>query len=279
MDTLELTSVTPTKTKSFLAGALAVMPLTIAVIPWGILAGSFALEVGLTPVESQAMSAIIFAGSAQLVALGMIKAGIGISSILITTLLITSRHLLYAMAMRTHISPLPLKWRLGLGFLLTDELFAIANQAHKGDSPAQHQFDRWYALGGGLTFYLGWNIATLLGIVAGQSIDNLGDLGLDFAIAATFIAIVVPTVKKPSILVCVLVSLTLAVVCAVFAIQAGLLIAAISGMAVGMTYAKLTNEDAVVSARVDSSNIDSAIANSNTAETTSSVTENKDHKL
>lgn len=279
MDTLELTSVTPSKTKSFLAGALAVMPLTIAVIPWGILAGSFALEVGLTPVESQAMSAIIFAGSAQLVALGMIKAGIGISSILITTLLITSRHLLYAMAMRTHISPLPLKWRLGLGFLLTDELFAIANQAHKGDSPAQHQFDRWYALGGGLTFYLGWNIATLLGIVAGQSIDNLGELGLDFAIAATFIAIVVPTVKKPSILVCVLVSLTLAVVCAVFAIQAGLLIAAISGMAAGMTYAKLTNEDAVVSARVDSSNIDSAIANSNTAESTSSVTENKDHKL
>jgi len=198
---------------------------------------------------------------------------------LITTLLITSRHLLYAMAMRTHISPLPLKWRLGLGFLLTDELFAIANQAHKGDSPAQHQFDRWYALGGGLTFYLGWNIATLLGIVAGQSIDNLGELGLDFAIAATFIAIVVPTVKKPSILVCVLVSLTLAVVCAVFAIQAGLLIAAISGMAAGMTYAKLTNEDAVVSARVDSSNIDSAIANSNTAESTSSVTANKDHKL
>ncbi|MEO3681501.1 AzlC family ABC transporter permease [Shewanella vesiculosa] len=279
MDTLELTSVTPTKTKSFLAGALAVMPLTIAVIPWGILAGSFALEVGLTPVESQAMSAIIFAGSAQLVALGMIKAGIGISSILITTLLITSRHLLYAMAMRTHISPLPLKWRLGLGFLLTDELFAIANQAHKGDSPAQHQFDRWYALGGGLTFYLGWNIATLLGIVAGQSIDNLGELGLDFAIAATFIAIVVPTVKKPSILVCVLVSLTLAVVCAVFAIQAGLLIAAISGMAAGMTYAKLTNEDAVVSARVNSSNIDSAIANSNTAESTSSATANKDHKL
>tara|TARA_R110002051_G_C8648075_1_gene487169 strand:+ start:172 stop:378 length:207 start_codon:yes stop_codon:yes gene_type:complete len=68
-------------------------------------------------------------------------------------------------------------------------------------------------------------------------------------------------------------------VCAVFAIQAGLLIAAISGMAVGMTCAKLTNEDVVVSARVDSSNIDSAIANSNTAETASSVTANKDHKL
>jgi 4-azaleucine resistance transporter AzlC len=282
----ESISVTTTKTKSFLAGGLAVMPLTIAVIPWGILAGSFALEVGLTAVESQAMSAIIFAGSAQLVALGMIKAGIGIGSILITTLLITSRHLLYAMAMRTHISPLPLKWRLGLGFLLTDELFAIANQAHHGDKPIQHQFDRWYALGGGLTFYIGWNIATLLGIVAGQSIDNLGELGLDFAIAATFIALVVPTVKKPSILICVLVSLTLAVVCAVFAIQAGLLIAAISGMAAGMGYAKFTNEDSKISAASNSKNDHSDSASSEHAhsvtahsDTSRSVTAHKDENV
>ncbi|MFB2727795.1 AzlC family ABC transporter permease [Shewanella mangrovisoli] len=213
------------------------LPLTIAVVPWGILAGSFAIEVGLTPIESQAMSAIIFAGAAQLVALGMVKAGIGLWSILITTLLITSRHLLYAMAMRSQISSLPLKWRLTLGFLLTDELFAIANQGKL------HKFDPWYALGGGLSFYLGWNLATLLGIIAGNAIDNLGELGLDFAIAATFIALVVPTVKKPSILVCVLVSLTLAVVCAVLDIQAGLLIAALSGMSAGVLYAKVTGED------------------------------------
>ena len=225
------------KTKAFFKGTLAMLPLTIAVVPWGILAGSFAIEVGLTPIESQAMSAIIFAGAAQLVALGMVKAGIGLWSILITTLLITSRHLLYAMAMRSQISPLPLKWRLTLGFLLTDELFAIANQGKL------HKFDPWYALGGGLSFYLGWNLATLLGIIAGNAIDNLGELGLDFAIAATFIALVVPTVKKPSILVCVLVSLTLAVVCAMLDIQAGLLIAALSGMSAGVLYAKVTGED------------------------------------
>lgn len=264
------------KRQSFIKGLLAVLPLTIAVIPWGILAGSLALEIGLTATQSQAMSAIIFAGSAQLVALGMIKAGVGLGSILITTLLITSRHLLYAMALRTQISPLPLKWRLGLGFLLTDELFAISNHSQaparsKPDSlnpqkekqeglktekqspeSQRHKFDRWYALGGGLTFYIGWNIATLLGIIAGQSIDNLGELGLDFAIAATFIALVVPTVKKPSILICVLVSLTLAVICAVFEIQAGLLIASLSGMGAGFAYAKLTNEHKDEKANVNS---------------------------
>jgi 4-azaleucine resistance transporter AzlC len=229
-------STSSSRAKSYWLGALAVMPLTIAVIPWGILAGSFALEVGLTGLQSQAMSAIIFAGSAQLVALGMIKAGVGLSGILITTLLITSRHVLYAMAMRNRISPLPLKWRLSLGFLLTDELFAIANHGQ------QHKFDPWYALGGGFTFYLGWNIATFIGIIAGKNIDNLGELGLDFAIAATFIALVVPTVTKPSVLICVLVSLVLAVVCAVLGLQSGLLIASLSGMIAGYSYAKLTGE-------------------------------------
>lgn len=226
------------KFNSFFKGTLAVMPLTIAVIPWGILAGSFALDAGLSPFESQAMSAIIFAGSAQLVALGMIKAGIGLTSILITTLLITSRHFLYGMAMRPQISPLPLKWRLTLGFLLTDELFAIANQGK------QHQLDPWYAFGGGFSFYLGWNLATAAGIIAGQTIPNLDTWGLDFAIAATFIAIVVPSVKKPSVLFCVLVSLVSAVVCELLAIPAGLLIAALLGMTCGTLYAKLTGEKA-----------------------------------
>ena len=134
------------------------------------------------------------------------------------------------------ISPLPGRWRIGLGFLLTDELFALTSQFDR------QQFNRWYALGVGLTFYVAWNLFTLAGIVLGSSIPGLEHLGLDFSIAATFIALVVPTVKKPSILVCVLVSLTLAVVCAVFKMQAGLLIAAIAGMTAGVLYAKVTKE-------------------------------------
>jgi 4-azaleucine resistance transporter AzlC len=226
----------------WLKGALAVMPLSIAVIPWGILAGSLAIDAGLNPFESQAMSAIVFAGAAQLVAVGMIKAGIGLSSILITTLLITSRHFLYSMAMRPHISPLPLKWRLALGFLLTDELFAVTAKSKSAKASPQG-FDRWYALGAGLSFYIVWNIATAAGIFLGHSIPNLESWGLDFAIAATFIAIVTPQINQPSILMCVLVSLVTSVVCELFQVPSGLLIAALLGMTVGTLYAKLTGED------------------------------------
>lgn len=64
------------------------MPLSIAVLPWGLLAGSFAIDTGLHPLEGQALSAILFAGSAQLVAMGMIKAGAGLTTMLLTTFLL-----------------------------------------------------------------------------------------------------------------------------------------------------------------------------------------------
>lgn len=203
------------------------LPLSIAVIPWGLLAGSYAVESGLTIMESQALSAILFAGSAQLVATGMIKAGASLATMLLATFFITSRHFLYSVSMRSKISPLPLRWRLALGYLLTDELFALCGQQ------SEKQFDRWYALGAGLSFYLIWNLVTLIGIVAGSYIPAMNELGLEFAVAATFIAIVIPNVKSSPVLVAVLVSLTLSVVCSYLGIESGLMIASVGGMLAG----------------------------------------------
>lgn len=228
MSSISLTSVEqPTKSTLFLQGTLAMIPLSIAVIPWGLLAGSFAIEAGLTFWQSQALSAILFAGSAQLVATGMLKAGASLATMLLATFFITSRHLLYSVSMRSKISPLPLKWRLTLGFLLTDELFAICGQQ------SDKQFNRWYALGAGLSFYLCWNVATLAGIVAGSYIPSMNELGLEFAVAATFIAIVIPNIKSSPVLLAVIVSLILSVLCSYLNIESGLMIASVGGMLAG----------------------------------------------
>ncbi|MGB0359860.1 MAG: AzlC family ABC transporter permease [Endozoicomonas sp.] len=220
------------KVKSFLKGASALLPLTVAVIPWGVLTGSLAIESGLDPLQSQGLSAIVFAGAVQLAIMGLIQTGAGLISILVSALFITSRHFLYSMVMREKVSLLPLCWRLSLGFLLTDELFALANPEH------MKKFDRWYALGGGLFFYTGWNLATLAGIIAGQQIENLESIGLDFAIAATFIALVVPMIKNGAVLVCVLTAMTSSIMCEVFGLQPSLLVSAPLAMFVGFFYQK-----------------------------------------
>lgn len=201
------------------------IPLIIAVIPWGILVGAFGIESGLSALETQSLSLVVFAGTSQLVAIGMIQAGAGMASILVTTLLITSRHLLYSMALRNQIKQLPLRWRTALGFLLTDELFV--------NTPEAPTFDKWYALGGGLSFYIAWNLATLTGIIAGENFPNLTNIGLDFAVVATFIAILIPMIKSVSILVCVCVSIFTSIYCELYQIQAGLLIAILMGMLSG----------------------------------------------
>ncbi|NNN44967.1 MULTISPECIES: AzlC family ABC transporter permease [Vibrio] len=222
------------QSRLFWQGCLAMLPLSIAVLPWGLLAGSFAIDAGLTLLEGQALSAILFAGSAQLVAIGMMKTGAGLMTLLMTTFFITSRHFLYSVSMRKKISPLPLRWRLTLGFLLTDELFAICGQQ------SDQQFQRWYALGAGLSFYLCWNLATLVGIIAGQYLPALNELGLDFAVAATFIAIVIPTVKNRAVLVSILVALILSVGLTVFHVQGSLMIASIGAMLAGFFTEQMT---------------------------------------
>ncbi|OEE79250.1 AzlC family ABC transporter permease [Vibrio genomosp. F6] len=229
-------TMTDSNTRLFLQGTVAMIPLSIAVLPWGLLAGSFAIDIGLHPLEGQALSAILFAGSAQLVAMGMIKAGAGLTTMLLTTFFITSRHFLYSVSMRSKISPLPLRWRLSLGFLLTDELFAVCG--HQTDK----QFNRWYALGAGLSFYLFWNLATFAGIVAGSYIPALNELGLEFAVAATFIAIVIPTIKNIPILVSVLGALVLSVGLTYWQIEGSLMFASVGGMLLGYLTEKYWGE-------------------------------------
>ncbi|MDC0610411.1 AzlC family ABC transporter permease [Vibrio sp.] len=227
---------TESKARLFWQGTVAMFPLSVAVLPWGLLAGSFALDAGLNPFESQALSAILFAGSAQLVAIGMMKTGAGLVTMLVTILFITSRHFLYSISMRDKISRLPIRWRLLLGFLLTDELFAICGQQN------DKQFNRWYALGAGLSFYLAWNLATLIGIVVGSLIPQLNQLGLEFAVAATFISIVIPNIKSLSVVAAVLTAIVLSVGLTVIQFGGSLIVASIGAMLAGYVTEKLKGE-------------------------------------
>lgn len=216
--------------RHFLSGSLAILPVSLAVIPWGFLVGAYSLEVGLSAIEAQSMSIFVFSGMAQLVALGLLQSQAGLMSIALTVALITSRHLLYSLALREKVSPLPARWRLGLGFLLTDQLFVCVPLSK--DQP----LDKPYLLGAGLTMYIIWNLATLSGIIAGEAVPNLKDLGLEFAIVATFIAMLVPMIKSASVAICTLVSVGVAVVSAYYQFQAGLLLAIVSGMLAGFLY-------------------------------------------
>lgn len=212
---------------AFIRGVIACLPLTLACAPWGLLAGSTAIDAQLSPAQSQGLSLFVFAGAAQLVAIGMIKGGASAISILVTTLLLTSQHILYAMHLRPMVAPMPARWRYGLAFLLTDEFFALVS------SHDRQTFNRWYALGVGLCMYVGWNLFTCVGIVVGKSIPGLDQLGLEFSIAATFIALITPIVRSIPTVVCVAVSLFAVVLFSYWRWESAIVLAGLAGMAAG----------------------------------------------
>ncbi|HCT1398074.1 TPA: AzlC family ABC transporter permease [Morganella morganii] len=209
--------------KDFLTGALHMTPLNLAVVPWAILAGSMAVDSSLTFAQSVTMSAMVFAGAAQLVTLGLLNSGAGVITIIVSVFFITSQHLLYGLTLRPHVRPFSPLQRAGIGFLLTDELFAVSVAGRQRLSFA-------YLFGAGLSFYLVWVLVSILGIVLAHSISDLSQLRLDFSVVATLLAIVVPLIKSKSALAGALFSFVVTIILTRAGIQGSAVIAGVSAM-------------------------------------------------
>lgn len=220
---------------ALIKGATDILPLSLAVLPWGVLFGSLAIQRGFSWFEAQLFSAIIFGGAVQIVTVELMAENTPVLVVLFSAFVISSRHFLYGLALRERLSTHSAAWRVGLGFLLTDELFSLS-----GTKKAyQTQFRLYCALGAGGSFYIAWNIWTALGIFAGTWLPDLTQLGLDFAIAATFIALVVPEIKRKSILICVMISALSSIVLSIYGQELALITAAIIGMVSGFWAQKL----------------------------------------
>lgn len=210
---------------SFMRGAIEMLPLCVSVIPWGILAGSMAIQAGLTFWQSIGMSAIVFAGAAQLVTLGLTMTGASVLTIIVSVFFITSQHFIYGLTLREFVSCLKTKLRVPIGFLLTDELFALSETKNK-----RTELTPGYMIGAGLTFYLSWNVFSLMGIVMASSVPDLDKYHLDYSIVATFITIVVPMIKKISTLAGVAISLVLSMILSYCQVEGAIVLAGLTGM-------------------------------------------------
>ena len=217
----------PVNRRIIYQASMDVLPLAIAVIPWGILCGSLAIKVGLSPLQAQLMSLLVFAGAAQLASLTLM--GGALASIFSSTFVISSRHLLYSAVFREHVRKSSFIMRCCIAFFLTDEMFAVTCAYLEKNK----LFSHCYAITAGVVFYVVWNLSTFIGITIGKFIPNIENMGLEFAIAATFIAIVIPSIKSKAIFSSVVVSGLSVLILSIMGNEQALIIATLSGMLVG----------------------------------------------
>ncbi len=215
--------------QAFALGVRALLPMLLGVAPFGVIYGVVALQSGIPPLAAMAMSSVVFAGSAQFLLAQLVGAGAPLLLTAGAVGLVNLRHALYSASVAPVLARLPQRWNLLLAYLLTDEAYAAAIP-HLLAEP-RSPFAHWILFGSGFALWAGWQLSTLIGVALGAQLP--ADLGLDFALPLTFIAIVVPMIVDRAGLAAALGAGVVAVLLAGLPYKTGLFIAALVGLVVG----------------------------------------------
>ncbi len=175
----------------FFKGVIDVSPLMIPVVPFGLIFGILAIDIGFSPLATMGMSLIIFGGASQIVLLQLFSGGASSLVIISSVGAVNSRHLLYGAVVSEHLSDLKLIWKIIISYFLIDQAFARSNDFLKKSNEKKKYF---HLIGGGATCWIIWQSTTFLGIILGATIPE--KLGLSFAVPLTFIAILVNDFRK-----------------------------------------------------------------------------------
>jgi predicted branched-subunit amino acid permease len=168
------------------------MPLQLGVAPFGLVFGVLGLASGLTPLQTILLSSIIFGGASQVVFAQLWGAGVPAPIVGASVSVINLRHTLYSASIAPYLRNLPLVWRVPLAYLLTDEAYAVTINRFRSDAPGP--FQHYHLLGTGMLLWVCWQITTITGVVFGATIP--AEWSLEFAIPLTFIAVVVPILRR-----------------------------------------------------------------------------------
>ena len=221
----------------FISGVRDEAPLMLGVVPFGMVFGVLGVEAGLDPIAVFFMSSIIFGGASQVVFAQMASAGASLFVIAGTVGVVNLRHMLYSATVVEYLSHRPMRWKILLSYLLTDEAFVISNERMRSRPKGPHM--HYHLLGTGLTLWVSWQIATLVGILIGAAIPP--SLGLSFAIPLTFLAITAPQIKHLPNLVAFTTAGTVAMLGQNLPWNIWVIIAALSGIIAGAVTAQITS--------------------------------------
>ena len=226
--------------QEFIRGVRDTLPLLLGAFPFGLIYGAVAVTSGLSLAAAMAMSALVFAGSSQFIAVGLIAAGTPVAIIVLTTLIVNLRHMLYSATLLPYLKNLSQKWRIPLAFWLTDETFAVTvHRFQRNDASADRH---WYQLGSSIAMYLNWQFWCFLGMVLGNRIPDAQGWGLDVAMPVTFIGMIIPFVKTIPVAVCVLTAGAASLLTLAMPYKLGIVVSAFAGIAAGLMAQRIMND-------------------------------------
>jgi len=181
-----MTSTTRRSDSEWRAALADITPAMVAGIPFAALCGALAIAKGLSPAEVFAMSLIVFAGGAQFAAIEIWSSPVPVFALVVSTLLINTRHILMGVSLRPKLHALSPAQRVLGCFTLADENWAVAERR-----ATVRVISPTYFLVMGVVFWANWVAWSLVGALLGPVLGDPKRLGADFAFTAIFIALIV----------------------------------------------------------------------------------------
>jgi 4-azaleucine resistance transporter AzlC len=197
---------TGTTLKDVLCGARLSLPVLLGYLPVGFAFGILAVQAGMSPLTVGLMCYFVYAGSAQLITVGLLSAGASAASIIGITFVVNLRHLLMSAAMTPYLKSWSKARQAWFCFEMTDETFA-ANLGRFGTCGV----NKGEAFGLNFLAHFTWVAGGVLGAFFDSAIGDVRPLGLDFALPGMFIALLIPHVRIPSRLLALLFGAALSV--------------------------------------------------------------------
>ncbi|MBU0795592.1 MAG: AzlC family ABC transporter permease [Alphaproteobacteria bacterium] len=183
----------PFTTGGALYGARKMIPLVLSATVFGAVYGVLARDAGLSLAETVLMSATVFAGASQLIAIQLWAAPLPVLPILIATLAVNSRMLLMGASMRPWFTRISTKQAYGSFFFLTDGNWAMAMKEYFNGYR-----DAAFLLGSGLALYIGWVASAAIGYGMGSMVGDPKIYGLDVLLPIFFGALLAAMWKGKS---------------------------------------------------------------------------------
>ena len=173
------------------AAVRSALSVALAVSAYGFSFGALSVAAGLDVWQTCVLSLLMFSGGSQFALIGLIASnGLAAApSAIAASVLLGARNTLYAI----RLSPIvgPGFWRrFAAGWITIDESTAVAT-AQPGLRSQRLGF--WVT---GLVIFVGWNLTTLAGALAGNLIGDVTQYGLDAAAAAAFLGLLWPRLTQ-----------------------------------------------------------------------------------
>jgi len=204
----------------------------LGIVPFGVITGVAMVASGIPPLVAMLMSLIVFAGASMVASAQLLASAAPAALIVLTTLIINLRFMMYSASLRVHFAGAPLRWRVAVAYLIADNVYGLLLSRFSEHPKDEGKLE--YFMGAGIVVWAAWQVAVLGGILIGAGVP--ASWRLEFAAPLAFIAMTIPHLRDRAMIAAALAAGIAVIAAHGLPLRLNIVVAAAVGISAGMIF-------------------------------------------